>query len=189
MRVGELLLLSVGLSMDAFAVSIGRGLGLPKVSLKNAGLVGLYFGLFQALMPVAGYYIGSLWSDRIPQMDHWIAFALLAFLGGRMILEALRGHKEKDKQPAADLRVGTMLALAFATSVDAFAVGVSLAFLRVSILPAVSIIGVVTLALSMLGVKIGNVFGVRYKARAEVAGGLILILIGTNILLQHLGVL
>ena len=182
----SLFILAVGLSMDAFAVSICKGLAMDRVTLKKAGIVGLWFGGFQALMPAIGYLLGSQFEQFITAIDHWIAFILLGIIGASMIKEAL----SKDEEHAtASLDVKTMFLLAVATSIDALAVGVTFAFLQVNILAAVLFIGMTTLILSMIGVKVGNVFGLRYKAKAEIAGGIILILMGIKILLEHLGIL
>lgn len=182
----SLFILAVGLSMDAFAVSICKGLAMDRVTLKKAGIVGLWFGGFQALMPAIGYLLGSQFEQFITAIDHWIAFILLGIIGASMIKEAL----SKDEEHAtASLDVNTMFLLAVATSIDALAVGVTFAFLQVTIVAAVLFIGMTTLILSMIGVKVGNVFGLRYKAKAEIAGGVILILMGIKILLEHLGIL
>lgn len=186
MTLAELFLLAVGLAMDAFAVSVCKGLALPRIDLKKALAVGLWFGGFQALMPLLGYLLGSRFASYIVNVDHWIAFGLLAVIGGNMIRESRRGE-ELDADASLGFRA--MLTLAVATSIDALAVGVTFAFLAVRVLPAVLLIGVVTLALSMFGVKLGNLFGARCRSLAELAGGLILILLGLKILLQHLGVL
>ena len=177
--------IAVGLSMDAFAVSICKGLALKKITFRKALLVGLWFGGFQALMPLIGYLLGVQFQSKITAVDHWIAFLLLCFIGINMIREAC--SKEED-QTNDSLAVKDMLILAIATSIDALAVGVTFAFLQVNILPAITFIGITTLVLSMIGVKIGNVFGTRYKSKAELAGGIILVLIGVKILLEHLGV-
>lgn len=180
----ELFLIAVGLSMDAFAVSVCKGLAMPRIKAKSAVIIGVWFGGFQALMPLIGFLLGVQFQDKITAIDHWIAFVLLALIGVNMIREAL----SKDEEEAdADLGLRTMFVLAVATSIDALAVGVTFAFLQVKIIPAVSIIGVTTFILSILGVKVGNVFGVRYKAKAEFAGGVILILLGLKILAEHLG--
>ena len=178
----ELLLIAVGLSMDAFAVSICKGLSLKKLSPRHAVLVGLYFGGFQFLMPVIGWALGYRFEHVIESVDHWIAFGLPTVIGIRMIREAKQADDLDD-----DLSFKTMLLLAVATSIDALAVGVTFAFLQVRILPAASLIGVTTFLLSVLGVYIGHQFGLRYKAKAEIAGGVILICIGVKILLEHLG--
>jgi putative Mn2+ efflux pump MntP len=185
----ELFLLAVGLSMDAFAVSVCAGLTMPKATIKKALIVGLYFGVFQAVMPLIGYLAAALFARYITAYDHWIAFGLLCFLGGKMILGSYKKEDPHDDDSEASLKPSQMLPLAIATSIDALAVGVSFAFLQMDILPAVLFIGVTTLALSMLGVKIGHVFGVRFKSTAEFTGGVILILIGAKILLEHLEII
>lgn len=186
MSLLTLFITAVGLSMDAFAVSICKGLALKKITLKNACIVGLWFGGFQAFMPLLGYLLGSQFKQAVENIDHWIAFVLLVLIGANMIKEAL----SKDEEKADDsLSAKTMFLLAVATSIDALAVGITYAFLQVAIVPAVSFIGATTFTLSALGVKIGNVFGMRYKSKAELAGGIILILIGAKILLEHLGIL
>lgn len=184
----SLLVLAVGLSMDAFAVSVCKGLAMQKAALKKAFIVGLWFGGFQALMPLLGYFLGKQFSFLIQQVDHFIAFLLLGFIGLNMLKEAFLGEEEGEEEDAS-LGVKTMFLMAVATSIDALAIGVTFAFLEVNILFAVSCIGITTLLLSVLGVKIGNVFGIRYKSRAEAAGGVILILLGLKILLEHLGIL
>ena len=172
--------------MDAFAVSICKGLAMKKLSLQKACIVGLWFGSFQALMPGIGYLLGSQFEKYITAIDHWIAFVLLLLVGASMIREAL----SKEEETADDsLDVKTMFLLAVATSIDALAVGVTFAFLQVAILPAVSFIGITTFVLSCIGVKVGHVFGTKYKSKAELAGGIILILIGVKILLEHLGIM
>lgn len=183
MDLFTLFTLAVGLSMDAFAVAICKGLALRKFSLKNAAIVGLWFGGFQGLMPLIGYILGVQFKSRITAIDHWIAFFLLGFIGVNMIKEAM----SREEEPAdASLSAKNMLLLAIATSIDALAVGVTFAFLSVQIIPAVSFIGVTTFLLSMVGVKVGSVFGTRYKSKAEFAGGIILILLGIKILIEHL---
>lgn len=186
MSLLSLFVIAVGLSMDAFAVSICKGLAMEKITIKKAGIVGLWFGGFQAGMPLIGYLLGSQFEKYITAIDHWIAFILLGLIGYSMIREAL----SKDEECAnASLDFKTMLLLAIATSIDALAVGVTFAFLQVDILPAVGFIGTITFLLSAVGVKIGNVFGIKYKSKAELAGGIILIIMGFKILLEHLGVL
>lgn len=185
MSILELFLLAVGLSMDAFAVSVCKGLAVKKLRVRHALLAGLYFGGFQALMPVIGYFAGGLFSDIISSYDHWVVFVLLLLIGGNMVKEAL----SKDEETVNDsFGFSTMLLLAVATSIDALAVGVSFAFLDVNILYAALFIGITTFILSAVGIKIGNIFGTRYKAKAEFAGGVILILIGFKVLLEHLGI-
>lgn len=183
-----LLLMGVGLSMDAFAVSICKGLSMRKVNKKQCLVIGLFFGGFQALMPFIGWVLGSQFEQYITSIDHWIAFILLGFIGGKMVVEAIR---EKDEavevgkmDPPLDLK--EMFILAIATSIDALAVGITFAFLQVPIVEAVSIIGITTFVISVIGVYVGNFFGNRYKKKAELAGGIILILIGVKILLEHL---
>ncbi len=182
----ELFLIAVGLSMDAFAVSVCKGLAMPKCTFKKAAIVGLWFGGFQALMPAIGYVLGAQFQEAIASIDHWIAFVLLALIGGNMIHEALDNDEE---EADASLDVKTMFLLAVATSIDALAIGITFAFLKVNIIPAVCFIGIVTFIISFAGVKIGNVFGARYKNKAEIVGGVILILLGLKILLEHLGFL
>jgi len=182
----ELFLIAVGLSMDAFAVSVCKGLAMPKCTFKKVAIVGLWFGGFQALMPAIGYILGAQFQEAIASIDHWIAFVLLALIGGNMIHEALDNDEE---EADASLDVKTMFLLAVATSIDALAIGITFAFLKVNIIPAVCFIGIVTFIISFAGVKIGNVFGARYKNKAEIVGGIILILLGLKILLEHLGFL
>ena len=183
----ELFLIGVGLSMDAFAVSICKGLALQRVSWKECCIAGLWFGGFQALMPLLGYLLGTQFEQFVTSVDHWIAFVLLGIIGGNMIREAL--SKDED-QLDGSLAFKTMLLLAIATSIDALAVGITFALLPDVNLPAaVSFIGATTFILSAVGLKVGNVFGLKYKSRAEIAGGIILILLGVKILLEHLGVL
>ena len=182
----ELFLIAVGLSMDAFAVSVCKGLAMPKCTFKKAAIVGLWFGGFQALMPAIGYILGAQFQEAIASIDHWIAFVLLALIDGNMIHEALDNDEE---EADASLDVKPMFLLAVATSIDALAIGITFAFLKVNIIPAVCFIGIVTFIISFAGVKIGNVFGARYKNKAEIVGGVILILLGLKILLEHLGFL
>ncbi|MBQ4611193.1 MAG: manganese efflux pump [Clostridia bacterium] len=186
MSIVELFILAVGLSMDAFAVSVCKGLAMEKISLKNAGIVGLWFGGFQALMPLIGFFLGYNFSDAIQSVDHWIAFALLGIIGFNMIKEARSCESE---EACGCLSFKEMFTMAVATSIDALAVGITFAFLTVDIVPAVTLIGVTTFVLSMIGVKVGSIFGAKYKAGAELAGGVILILLGTKILLEHLGII
>lgn len=192
MGIGELLLLAVGLSMDAFAVSVCKGLAMKKATLKAEATCGLWFGGFQMLMPVTGFFLGSLFAEAIEAFDHWVAFGLLVIIGINMLKEALEKEDESGDDPEkdADLSVRTMFLMAVATSIDALAVGISLAMVgSVNIWLAAAFIGICTCLLSALGVKIGNVFGSRYEKKAELAGGVILILLGVKILLEHLGVL
>lgn len=183
MSLPELFLIALGLSMDAFAVSICKGLSMSKINPRHALIIGLYFGGFQAFMPLIGYTLGVRFQNAITAYDHWLAFILLAVIGGNMIKEAL--NPEEDTFDAS-VAFRDMTVLAVATSIDALAVGVTFAFLRVKIVPAVSFIGIITFLLSVIGVKAGNVFGSKYKSKAEFAGGLILILLGAKILLEHL---
>lgn len=186
MSLITLFTLAVGLSMDAFAVAVCKGLAMRKINLKKAAVVGLWFGGFQGLMPLIGYFLGVQFKDKITAIDHWIAFILLGIIGFNMIKEAREGDEEETDDSLAPK---DMLVLAVATSIDALAVGITFAFLNVNIWFAVIFIGVVTFILSMIGVKVGNVFGTRYKSRAELAGGIILILLGVKILLEHMGML
>lgn len=194
MNLLELLLIAVGLSMDAFAVSVSTGLTMPQATIKKSLTVGLYFGIFQAVMPLLGYLLATQFADNIIAFDHWIAFILLCFIGGKMALGSFDKEGDNKKRQGgeasltASLTPGRMLPLAVATSIDALAVGVSFAFLQVKIGPAVCYIGLTTLILSMAGVKIGHAFGAKFKSQAELAGGLILVLIGLKILLEHLGI-
>lgn len=181
----EIFLIAVALSMDAFAVSVCKGLALRRMSGKNAAVTGLYFGGFQFLMPLIGYLFCSRFRALITQIDHWIAFILLALIGGNMIKEALSEAEKLDD----NFGPKTMLPLAVATSIDALAVGVSFALIDVKIVPACSLIGITTFALSVIGVKVGNVFGTKYKSKSEIVGGVILIIIGIKILLEGLGII
>ena len=183
----SLFILAVGLSMDAFAVAVCKGLALKKIAFRHALTVGLWFGIFQALMPLLGYLLAAQFKDAIAAYDHWIAFILLALIGGNMIREAVFEKEEAETDGALSFR--SMLPLAVATSIDALAVGVTFAFLDVRIVPSVTLIGVTTLILSMLGVKAGSLFGAKYEQKAEILGGVILILLGVKTLLEHLGVI
>ena len=190
MSIVEIVLLAVSLSMDAFAVALCKGLALKKINLKSCAIVGAWFGAFQGLMPMIGYFLGSTFADKITSIDHWIAFILLAIIGGNMIKESL----EKDEEKVNDsLGFKTMLVMAIATSIDALAVGVSFAFTDFEpdwfVYVAFVLIGIITFTLSAIGVKIGNIFGTKYKSKAEFAGGLILILLGLKILLEGLGII
>lgn len=188
MGIFELCLIAVGLSMDAFAVAVCKGLSMQRIEKRDALLLGVFFGGFQALMPTAGYLLGSSFAGYIERWDHWIAFVLLAFIGGNMIRES----REREEEATGDyerIAYRELFTLAVATSIDALAVGVSFAFLGVKILPAASLIGCTTFVLTLAGVWVGNLFGARYKSRAELTGGIILILIGLKILLEHLGVI
>ena len=186
----ELFLLGVGLSMDAFAVSVCKGLAMKKATLKSQMTCGLWFGGFQALMPLIGFFLGAMFADAIKSFDHWIAFGLLVLIGANMLKEALEQECDCCENHDADMSVKTMFVMAVATSIDALAVGISLAMAGdVNIWAAVALIGVTTCVLSALGVKIGNIFGSRYEKKAEFAGGVILILLGLKILLEHMGII
>ena len=190
MGIVELLLVAVGVSMDAFAVSICRGLGMRRLNLRTAAVLALFFGGFQALMPLVGWALGSQFMGVIAPVDHWVAFVLLAFIGGKMLWEAFHEDDEGcgcEDTSAIDLR--EFLVLAVATSIDALAAGISFAALNVDIVASVSLIGVITFALSFVGVAVGHFFGARYERPASVVGGVVLILIGLKVLLEHLGVL
>ncbi len=208
MNLLELFLIAIGLSMDAFAVAICTGLTMAKATMKKALIIGLYFGSFQAVMPLIGYMLATQFADKIIAYDHWIAFALLCIIGGNMIVESFKKEGcpdricptgacrdrecpggERPGSKEASLKPAQMLPLAVATSIDALAVGVSFAFLEVNIVSAISSIGIITLTLSMVGVRIGNIFGVKFKSRAELAGGIILVLMGVKILLDHMGII
>lgn len=208
MNLIEMFVLAVGLSMDAVAVAICTGLTMRRATAKKATVVGLYFGFFQAIMPLIGYSIATRFAEQVVAYDHWIAFGLLAFLGVRMIVESFEregcpdrecpagtckdrecpGGKRPDTREAS-LKPAAMLPLAVATSIDALAVGVSLAFLQVNILQPILLIGITTFALSAFGVKVGNIFGTGFKSKAELVGGIMLVLIGSKILVEHLGLL
>ena len=184
----ELLLLAIGVSMDAFAVSVCKGLSMQKAGLKESAICGGWFGGFQALMPLIGFFLGTLFADAIVAFDHWVAFGLLAVIGINMLKEAF--SKDEEEGCCCDLSFKTMLVMAIATSIDALAVGISLAMAgNVNIWLAILLIGFTTFSFSALGVKIGNVFGSRFEQKAQIAGGVILILLGTKILLEHLGIL
>lgn len=203
MSLFELFLIAVGLSMDAFAVAICKGLGMKKLDMHQALVIGLFFGGFQALMPVIGWFLGAQFASLVTPIDHWIAFILLAFIGGKMLFDAIKGDDEsetakdgegapkdgegaKSSAPKLDLRELTMLAIA--TSIDALAVGITFAFLDVDIVLAAGFIGVVTFVLSVIGVAVGNQFGSRWEKPSTIVGGVVLILIGVRILLEHIGV-
>lgn len=185
MSVAELFILAVGLAMDAFAVSICKGLSLKKINWKHMCIAGVWFGGFQALMPTIGYFLGSVFTDMITKYDHWAAFFLLVIIGANMIKESFGDEETVD----AAMDVRTMFLLAIATSIDALAVGITFAFMKVNLLIAVAFIGVVTFLCSAVGVKIGSVFGTRYKSKAELFGGIVLILIGLKILLEGVGLI
>ena len=181
-----LLTLAVGLSMDAFAVSICKGLAMREKVLGKGVIIGLWFGSFQALMPIIGFFLGTQFKDQITSIDHWIAFILLGLIGINMVKESL---SDEEENADASIEIKEMFMLAVATSIDALAVGITFAFLNVHIVSAASMIGVCTFLISFAGVKIGNIFGTKYKSKAELAGGIILILLGFKILLEHLHIL
>ena len=193
MGIGELLLLAVGVSMDAFAVSICKGLAMKKATVKASMTCGLWFGGFQALMPTVGFFLGTLFAEAIQAVDHWVAFLLLGIIGFNMLKDAFEGGEECCcccEESNADLSVKTMFVMAVATSIDALAVGISLAMAgNVNIAVAACLIGLCTFGFSAVGVKIGNIFGGRFEKKAQLAGGIILMLLGVKILLEHLGVL
>ncbi len=186
MRVLEIVFIGIGLAMDAFAVSICKGLSMKKLDLKKAIIIALYFGIFQAIMPLIGYFLGINLQSFVTSIDHWIAFILLSFIGGNMIKESFDDEIEK-RNDKVDFK--TMIILAIATSIDALAVGITFAFLNANIILSVTFIGIITFIISILGVKIGNKFGDKFQNKAELLGGIILILIGLKILLEHLGIL
>ncbi len=188
----ELFLIGIGLAMDAFAVAICKGLAMQKVEKKQAVVIGVFFGGFQALMPFIGWLLGTRFQSYITSIDHWIAFILLGFIGGKMIYESLQEGAEEcgcTCKESGNLDMKELLVLAVATSIDALAVGITFAFLQYPIGEAVLIIGVTTFFISVVGVYVGNFFGTKYKRKAEFTGGIILIIIGTRILLEHLGIL
>lgn len=187
----ELFLLGIGLAMDAFAVSVCKGLGMHRLNKKQTFIIGLYFGGFQALMPLVGWLLGSQFQKYITRIDHWIAFILLGFIGGKMMIEAIREWNEEETVDVIDAPLDhkNMLVLAVATSIDALAVGITFAFLDTPIIEAITVIGITTMIISIIGVVVGNFFGSRYKSKAEFIGGLILVFLGLKILLEHLGIL
>lgn len=185
----ELLLIAVGLSMDAFAVSLCKGLCMKKLRYGHAAIIALFFGVFQMAMPIIGWALGKQFERWITPVDHWIAFVLLGYIGGKMIWEALHGADDEACDTTGRINYRDLTGLAVATSIDALAVGITFAFLNTPILPASSEIGIITFALSFVGVLLGHRFGTRFRSRAEIAGGITLILIGLKILLEHLGVL
>ena len=201
MSLAELFFIAVGLSMDAFAVAICKGLGMRRLNVRHALVIGLFFGGFQALMPTLGWLLGAQFAAIVTPVDHWIAFILLAFIGAKMVIDALRSDDDDDSgasetddageipstENKLDLR--ELFGLAIATSIDALAVGITFAFLSVDIVPAASFIGTVTFVLSVVGVAIGNQFGARWEKPSSIVGGVVLILIGLKILLEHLGIL
>ena len=188
MSILEIFFFGVGLSMDAFAVALCKGLNMKKINYYHTVIIALFFGGFQALMPLAGWLLGKQFEDYITSVDHWIAFVLLVYIGGKMIYESIKGEEE-ESGTGERLDYKELLIMAVATSIDALAVGITLAFFKVSILQSITVIGITTFVLSIIGVTIGNRFGMKFKKKAEISGGIILILIGTKILLEHLGIL
>lgn len=186
MGIVEIILLSIGLGMDAFAVAVCKGISMKKMNWKKACIIGLYFGGFQALMPVLGYFLGETFENVITNIDHWIAFILLGIIGGNMIKDSF--SKECDNFDD-DVSFKTMIILAIATSIDALAVGITFAFLKVNLVLAISFIGIITFILSLIGTKVGNRFGNKYEKKAEIVGGIILVLLGIKILFEHLGII
>ena len=184
MSIIEIALIGVGLAMDAFAVSICKGLAMRRMNYKKAIIIAAFFGVFQALMPALGYVLGTTFANKIAAIDHWIAFILLALIGANMIKEALSSDDVECQDDS--LRLGDLIMLSIATSIDALAVGITFAFFNVSLLLSVSMIGIITFIICVIGVKVGNVFGEKYKSKAELAGGLILIVMGAKILIDHL---
>jgi len=187
MGLTELLITAIGLSMDAFAVALCKGLCMKKINYHHSVIIGIFFGGFQAGMPFIGWLLGHRFEKYITAYDHWIAFILLAFIGGKMIIEGLKDDEVVECNTQLDIK--ELFVLALATSIDALAVGITFAFLKVSILPSVTIIGTITFGISFIGVIMGNRFGIKYKSKAELAGGIILTLIGTKILFEHLDIL
>jgi putative Mn2+ efflux pump MntP len=183
----DILLLGVSLSMDAFAVSICKGLSMKKLDLRKAVIIGLYFGFFQAFMPLIGYFFGSIFQNLITSIDHWIAFLLLGFIGFNMIKESFSNDDSENLNDSVDFK--TMIVLAIATSIDALAVGITFSFLEVNILFSILLIGITTFLFSFIGVFVGNKFGSKFKNKAEAIGGIVLIIIGLKILLEHLGII
>lgn len=188
MSILEIFFIGVGLSMDAFAVALCKGLNMKKINYYHTVIIALFFGGFQALMPLAGWLLGKQFEDYITSVDHWIAFVLLVYIGSKMIYESIKGEEE-ESGTGERLDYKELLIMAVATSIDALAVGITLAFFKVSILQSITVIGITTFVLSIIGVTIGNRFGMKFKKKAEISGGIILILIGTKILLEHLGIL
>lgn len=189
MGIVELVLVSIGLAMDAFAVAICKGLGMKKLNLKHCSIIALFFGVFQAAMPLLGWFLGKQFAGYIASFDHWVAFLLLCFIGIKMVMDALKKDDEQETQCTDTLDLKELTILAIATSIDALAVGITLALLPgTNIWLSISVIGLITFVLSFGGVVIGNKFGSKYEKKAELAGGIILILMGCKILLEHLGI-
>lgn len=189
MGIIEIFLISVGLSMDAFAVSVCKGLGMHRVNYAHALAIALFFGVFQGLMPVIGWLVGNAFAVYVTAVDHWIAFALLAFVGGKMLWDAFHDEGEEDESVADRLDLCELFMLAIATSIDALAVGISFSFLQIDIVVAALVIGCTTFVLSLVGVVVGNRFGARFERPSQIAGGIVLIAIGLKILLEHLGLI
>ncbi len=189
MGIIEIVLISIGLAMDAFAVSICKGLAMKKLDLKKTLIIGLYFGGFQGLMPLIGYLLGTNFESFVTKVDHWIAFVLLSIIGFNMIKEVIKRKLECEKSCDDSVTFKVMVLLAIATSIDALAVGITLAFLKADLIIVVSSIGLITFLLSMIGVVIGNKFGSKYESKAQIVGGIILILMGIKILLEHLNII
>lgn len=187
MGIVELFLIGVGLSMDAFAVSICKGLGMSKINWKHTLVIALFFGGFQALMPLIGYVLAYNFAGYVAAVAHWIAFALLAFIGGKMLWDAFHEEDEEVEEDTEKLDLKELFMLAIATSIDALAMGITFAFLGVDIIPAIALIGVTTFVISFGGVAIGNVFGSRYEKSSTIVGGIVLILIGLKVVLEHYG--
>jgi putative Mn2+ efflux pump MntP len=185
MTLLEIIIIALGLSMDAFAVAITIGLSVKKAGLREMAIPGLYFGLFQALMPAAGYFLGIGFADKITGFDHWIAFALLGIIGGKMIKDSFAKEKENPASQENVFQFFKMLPLAVATSIDALAIGITFALFKVQIFIAAPLIGIITCAIAMGGVKIGNIFGIKFKSKAELAGGIALVLLGIKIVIEH----
>ena len=183
MNILEITLIALGLTMDAFAVSITLGLSVQKPSFRHFLIPGLYFGFFQAIMPLIGYFAGIQFAQKIQNYDHWIAFVLLGLIGGKMIIDSF--SKEKEKANDNPFKITTMLLLAVATSIDALAVGVTFAFFEINIYKAIIIIGLITFCMAIAGVKIGNIFGAKYKSKAELLGGVVLVVLGVKMLVEH----
>ncbi len=188
MNILEVILVSIGLAMDAFAVSVCKGLAMKKIDFKKMLVIGLYFGIFQGGMPVIGYMLGTNFESLVTKIDHWIAFILLSFIGINMIREALKSKCDCEKQ-SDSVAFKEMVILAIATSIDALAVGITFAFLKTNLIAVVTSIGVITFVLSMMGVCIGNRFGNKYESKAQITGGLILIMMGIKILFEHVGII
>lgn len=189
MSIYEILILAVALAMDAFAVSVCKGLAMKKINYTHTAIIALFMGFFQALMPIIGWLLGSGFQNIIREFDHWIAFVLLAFIGGKMVLESLHDNQETNCKKESILDVKELFVLAIATSIDALATGITFAFLQVNIVMSALLIGVITYVICFFGVIIGNKFGAKYKSKAEIAGGIVLILLGLKILLEHTGII